>query len=586
MGCVQSLRLKASSPAKAEPRPGSESSFSELGIPAINRAEKATRICREFTLGNRTISRYSARVLLIDILNGLYFGGVDFFPALEAGKKRTKLLNPFLKRILKYAANEPAAYQCRFTESLLDSAAYLLADAGDPDFIDLALPLIDADAEPNLIGFLPEDSSRLLAASLKGRVGSIFPILKERQPSDEFCSSVFEALVLSVHWSPDLQKTVTTTFCALLRADWLADLSSDARYTLVDCCCRLDSRDFLLDLYLAVGQGALDEAATTAAIDEANRRSSATVWLEDWTTKTRMTENDSFLRQHCRTFDSTELHVGDEENAPDPVALSVFNSVAAPARDYVDRIAAICPTPALVDIATRVLRLAANGPEDFLNHHLSTAVLAAICLGSPSGDTAFARQFLLLLSAPDAELDFLLGDDLTELCETALSLAVRFDPDAIRELAENPSACGVCRSLGFGALVLQTRLGNFPRDEMSEYCRALVRRRHELGREVWFWAEVAKVCGELWLGDLQADLKQMVNEDFFRHESGDVWMDANDIEEMFSRPETHDQSPPAAATPLELLRCSSYSHEHQSVRGFLSNLEPPRVETVQGGAAQ
>ena len=522
-------------------------------------------------------------MLLIDILNGLYFGGVDFFPALEAGKKRAKLLNPFLKRILKYAAAEPAAYRCRFTESLLDSAAYLLADAGDPDFIDLALPLIDADAEPNIIGFLPEDSSRLLAASLEERVGSIFPILKERQPSEEFCSSVFEALVLSVHWSPHLQKTVTTTFCALLRADWLGDLSSDARQTLVDCCCRLDSRDFLLDLYLAVGQGGLDEAAVEAAIDEANRRSSAIVWLEDWTTKTRMTGKDSFLRQHCRTFDPAELREGDEETAPDQVALSVFNSVVAPARDYVDRIAAIRPTPALVDIATRVLRLAANEPEEFLNHHLSTAVLAAICLGSPSGDTAFARQFLRLLSASEAELDFLLGDDLTELCETALSLAARFDPHPIRELAESPSACGVCRSLGLGALALQTRLGNLPRDEMSEYCRALVRRRHELGREVWFWAEVAKICGELRLGDLQPDLKQMVNEGFFLQECGDVWMDAVDIEEMYSRPETHDQSPTAATTPLDLLRCSSYSDEYQSVRGFLANLESPRVDAVEVG---
>lgn len=515
-------------------------------------------------------------VLLIDILNGIHFAGADFLPALEAARKRKRLLNPVLKQVMDYAAKEPQAYRYRFSESLLSCSAYLLSEADEPDFLELAQPLIDAEADPSLLGVHPEDSARLIARSIGRRLPDVISILKHGSRSDEFCTTVFEALLLVAHWSPERHGEVTSTFLGLLRSDLLGLLEPGVRNAVVDSCLRLDPLDFLLDLHIAVGRGDLDEGTTTELISEAGKPRQTAVRFDNQMATTCLTPEDPFLRQYRSIFLAEELRKKGDQHEPDPKALELFNSVVAPARNLLDRFAALPASPELVDICMRVLRFAAASPESFRYQHLPTSVSAAICLGSAAGDEAFTKEFVALLSIPEEHLDRLLGNDLTEMCEPALAVSGRTDPYVIRELVENAEACGVSRSVALDALMRQVTLGYLSSEWLNDYCRDLLSRRNELGKNTWLWPYVVNVCARLALVDQLPILKQMVHEGFFTDEGGE-WYDDESLDQKFRSPDELEIEL-GGVTALDLLRLSSIETEHRRVREFLGCLEPPRYQ--------
>ncbi len=275
-------------------------------------------------------------MLLIDILNGLSFAGFDFESAIAAARRRTRYLTPVLRKVLEYAAQYPQAYQCRFSESLLASAAFLLSETKDSAFLKLIAPLIDDDAEPWLLGHLPEDPARLIAGGLGARFEELLVMVKDEEYSDRFYTSAFEALVLTAHWDPPLGLKVISVLRSFLGADCLSGFEPDVRVILVECCCRLDPDDFLLDLQLAIDRGDLDEAVTTDLVKEARQRSGGTIWFGDWTSTSRLAVEDMFLQQYRKIFVEKELCLLEDKTPPEPNALMLFNSIAAPLRGYTD----------------------------------------------------------------------------------------------------------------------------------------------------------------------------------------------------------------------------------------------------------
>ncbi|HEY3897433.1 MAG TPA: DUF1186 domain-containing protein, partial [Chthoniobacter sp.] len=336
-------------------------------------------------------------MLLIDIINGLNFPGNDFDSVLAAAGHRKKYLNPLIRRVLDYAAKEPEAFQFRFSRSLLACAAYLLAKSNDGMFLSLVAPLIDAEAEPSLLGCYPEDTARMLADVIPSQLDILTRLVTTPGVPEHFQSDGFDAFVLAVHRDAKNRDPVVSTLRSILRKGILGTMSLRARHFFVESCCRIDPSDFVIDLQFAIEAGDLDEKSTNELIAEASQPYSSSVWFCDPSVNGPLTPRDGYLTQYRLTFSEAELRQNPDEVEPDSDALWLFNSVSVPRRDYLERFAALRATPQLVDVCTRVMRCVANAPGEYRSAHHPVAVSAAICLAAPTGDPAFASQFAKFL---------------------------------------------------------------------------------------------------------------------------------------------------------------------------------------------
>lgn len=515
-------------------------------------------------------------MLLIDILNGLNFAGIDFLPAMKAARERKRLLNPVLKRILRYAAEEPSAFHCRFSDAILFSSAYLLSEAQEPDFLELVQPLIDVDADPSLIGIHPEDSARLVALSIGTRLNEVTSIMVSGQDSAEFCTTVLEALTLVAHWFPERRHDVNSALLILIRSGALVRFEPEVRHTLVDCCSRLGASEFLLDLQVAIQRGELEDAEVAKAMERADYGKEKSVDLGDWAKTTRITAIDSYLQQYCSLFLAAELREESDEAESDPHALQIFNSVAAPSRNYLQRFLAISTTPEIVDICTRVLRFVLKSPESYRDNHLPTAITAAICIGSTAGNREFTEHLIAILCLDSDCLGSILGDDLTELCDWALAFSARNNPDLVRNLVTQPEVSGVTRAVVTDAIMHQAVLGYVSREEILQYLQDLISQRHEIGTLDWLWPDVAKIGAKLELDQLRPVFERMFDEGFFLDDDDEDYWNRESMAQLFENPD-NDERKPAGHAPVDLLRLSAYEDDHQSVQNFLGRLEPPQM---------
>ena len=514
-------------------------------------------------------------MLLIDILNGLNFAGADFDAALTNARRRTRLLNPILRRVMDYAAKCPKAFKARFSPSLLASAAYLLAEAQDPDFLRLAAPLTDLEADLDILGDMMEDSARLIAAAVGSRPRTIDDFLRAGEFSYEFHRSSFEALALIAHWSPELGDEVRTILRSFLLPEFLNTHVAAVRETLAETCCRFDPVDFALNIQIAIDRNALDEAFICDLIAQASQRGSETVSFTDWTASTRMTAKDPFLRQYMTTFRADELRTSSDSSPPNPEALASFNSLAAPCRNYRERIGAIRVTEEVIDVCKRVVRFATTSPDAYRTGHCPISLSAAICLAAPSGEPAFMRQFAALLGLPSEDLERLLGDDLTGMCEAALTICGRFEPGPLRTIVEDVDAYWCSRTIALGALLQQVRRGYRLRDELSDYCRKLIARRAEIHANAWFWTDFLAVCASLALVDLRPTLLKMISEGLY-DDDGESMIGEECIQREFENPAS-DKLLPEDAHAVSLLGCCR-DFEAMTVEDFLGRLEPPNFD--------
>jgi hypothetical protein len=517
-------------------------------------------------------------MLLIDILNSLHFAGADFVKGLDAAQSRKRWLTPLLRSILAYAAEQPGAYECRFTPPLLAASAFLLAEFEDPAFLALAQPLIDTDAEPSLLGYSPEDAARLIAKAAGKRIGDLMNWVLDVRSCDEFRTSILEAMVLIAAWHPERRNTVAAGLRALLRHPGFTTVSKEVADVLVEGCCRLDPADFLLDLHLAIGRSAVSEELLTKWITVSEEKRGVGIWLDADRKNDGIGAEDPFLRQFSTVFDIDELTRSAPLTETEKEALAAFNSVAAPCRDYEGRFVMATYALGIAGVARRVVSFAASDPDGFAAQHHSVALSAAICLASPLGEVGFAEEFARLVRLPEPCLDRLLGDDLCEMCEWALALAGRGAPGPLRGIVEDAGASICSRSVALGALLQQVRLGYAERDQLAQYAMELIQRKSTLKGNEWFWSDVADIGAELRVAEMLPSLLNMEAEGVFSMSDGGIWTDAEELKERFSNPQAPaDLPPPDALDALFLLRrCSGY--DSMTVKDFLGRLEPPRYQ--------
>lgn len=513
---------------------------------------------------------------LIDILNSLHFAGADFFPALEAARLRKRLLRPVLRRILAYAAEQPRAYNRRFAVPLLAASAFLLAEFEDPEFLALAQPLVDPDADPSLLGYYPEDAARLIARAAGPRITDLVISVLDDRACDEFRTSVLEATVLVAAWHPERRDAVAACFRTLLRDPKLGAASTEIMDALAEGCCRLGPEDFLLDLHLAVDRGAFSEDSMANWLTAAGENRGPGVWLDTERQNHPITPNDPFLRGYSTAFRANEFKGGAPMCEAEIEALDKFNSIAAPCVDYEERFSRAAHTPGIGEVARRVVALAVNDPEEFSSQHHCVSLSAAICLGASSNEAGFIETLVLLLRLPEQHLDRLLGDDLTEMCEWALAVAGRCSPAALHGVIEDTAASISARSVTLGALLQQVRLGFSERDDLADYVMKLFERRHDLSGNEWFWSDVADIGAELGIPEMLPLLLDMEKEGVFAMADGGIYTDAEELTERFANPRPPEDLPaPSSIDALYLLHhCSG--HESMTVRDFLGRLAPPR----------
>jgi Protein of unknown function (DUF1186) len=512
---------------------------------------------------------------LIDILNGLHFAGADYIPALEAAYKRKNILVPILHRVLSYAASQPKAYECRFSASLLDASAFLLAEWGYSKFLSLARPLLSPGDHPNLCGCYPEDSARLIARAAHSNSRDIIDCLLKEHCTETFAVALLEATVYVAAWHPECRNEVVRSINSLLRHPTLAEFSESVHEALVESCCRIGPTDFLLDLYLASEEGVLPEELITQWTSSRSKAGVTGVWLDADCRNVPISTGDPFLLQHWTIFHASEISSELPLSASESEALLAFNSVASPCHDLECRLASAAKMPGIDEISLRVIRLASDDPEHFRAQHWHTAVSAAICLGSIAGKSGFAEVLARFLQLPENCLETLLGDDLTEMCEFGLALASRGAPSNIYSVVENTNAYFSSRSVALGALQLQVRLGYRTRDELATYLLGLFARKDSLAGGASFWHDVADIGAYLSVSEMLPLLRNLVQAGVFIEPDGTVYMDGQDLEELFTGSKSQIELPdPAVIDAVYLLsRCSG--HESMSVAGFLSSLEPP-----------
>lgn len=518
---------------------------------------------------------------LIDILNGLHFAGADFLSSLEAANERKTFLEPILRRILSYAASQPKAYECRFTQSLLDASAFLLSEWECSDFLSLVRPLLSAGDHPNLFGCSPEDSARLIARAAHNNSRDIIECLLDEHCTETFAEALLDATVYTVAWFPECRNEVVKGLTSLLRHPALPAFSEDVHTALVESCCRIGPTEFLLDLFLASEDRVLSEELLTRWTTARAESRITGVWLDGDCINVPISTGDPFLLQHLTIFPASEISSEVPLSDSESEALFAFNSVAAPCHDLECRIASAAKMPGIDEICLRVIRLALNDPEHFRAQHWHTAVSTAICLGSIAGKSSFSEALARFLQLPENCLETLLGDDLTEMCEFGLALASRGAPSNIYSVVEDTNAYFASRSVALGALQLQFRLGYRTRNELATYLLGLFERRESLAGGASFWHDVADIGAYLSISEMRPLLRNLVQAGVFIEPDGTVYMDGRDLEELFTGSKSQTELPdPAAIDAVYLLRrCSG--HESISVAGFLSSLEPPNyAETL------
>ena len=516
-------------------------------------------------------------MLLIDIINELEFGGADFLLAIEAAKRRKRLLNPILRRVLEYAATEPEAYRCRFSPGLLAASAYLLAETQDEHFLRLAAPLIDQNKlDVTLIGADADDDSRLICAAVGMRIEKIVQALRAQpQPPFTFSQSALSALLLRVRWSPEMWGSVVSALRSLLNTSHIALLAWEVRADVVECCCRLDPEAFSLSFQMAVERCELDEAFISDALETSKDRVPGTVYLEDWDETDPLQPDSWYLREHWIVFKADDLVSEARPSPPDSAALTAFNRIAYPSRELIERMEDLSPvTPALLDVATRVVGLAASSAERYREERRGAGVAAAICLGAPAGDPAFTGVLLDLLRQPSDDVASLIGDDLTEVCVAALAISARRDPWQLRTLVEDESAEDGARSTAIGALSQLIDLGVLSRDAVAEYCRELVGKGVHFFEE-WCWADLANLSAKVGAVDLKPQFQAMCATGGPLSE----YTDARSLDEDFANPRDRDESWEVIDS-LTLLEASELCNDHRKVREFLGCFEPPDYEAA------
>lgn len=519
---------------------------------------------------------------LIDILNGLHFAGADFFPALEAAQSRRRSLTPILRQVLSYAATEPNAYEWRFTSSLLNASAFLLAEWEDSEFLSLARPLLSMGDHPNLFGYYPEDSARLIARAAHGRCRDVIACLLDERCTETFAETLLEATVYVVAWYPESRDEVVKNLNGLLRLPMLGDFSENVHQSLVESCCRIGPTEFLLDLYLASGEGILSEKLITDwTTDRSKSQTTDDVWLDPDCKNAPISTSDLFLLEHWAIFDACELFNKQPLTDLEVEALIAFNSVAVPCHDLDQRLAKAAKVPGIEEISLRVVRLASEHPEHVRAQHWHTAVSAAICLGSLSGGSGFGNALIRLLQLPEDFLERLLNDDLTEMCTFALALASRDVPTDIYRLIEDTNAYFASRAVALEALHLQVRLGFLSRDELAKYLLGLFTQSDILAGNPLFWSSIADIGAHLSISEMLPFLLDLDHAGTFIEPDGTIYMDDRYLEELFLTPPPLINLPDFCKINAVYLLGRCAGHKAMSVRNFINNLEPPNyTETL------
>jgi len=494
--------------------------------------------------------------------------------ALEVAQTRKKFLTPIFRKILSYAAKEPRAYECRFTSSLLNASAFCLSEWGDSEFLSLAGPLLSRADCPNLYGYHPEDSSRLVARAVRGDSNIIFEYLLDENCSAGFAEALLESLVYVVAWYPECRNEVRKSLISLLRNPILSEFSEHVHQALVESCCRIGSTEFLFDLHFASEEGKISEGLIDRWIAARDQADVTGVWIDANREVIPISLNAPFLLEYLAIIDAGEIY-SNALSVSERVALVAFNSVSAPCSDLRLRIVEVQSVHGIAGISSRVIRLAADNPKHFRAQHWHTAVTSAICLGSIIGGADVAKAFARLLQVSDDGLDILLGNDLTEMCDLAFALAARDAPTEIYRVIEDISASFSSRSVAMEALYLQVQLGYLQRSDLSKYINSLFERREIIVGGPSFWYDVAKIGAQLSMVEIIPLLRDLVQLGVFIEPDGTMYANLQDLDELFAKPPQQIQLPDAKAIDAGYLlnRCSG--HESVGVAEFFSNLEAP-----------